>query len=316
MALVVYYVPLMSYSGQSMTATDRAAAEGSLRTSLVQSIVGLAVLGGLYFTARNLTLSRSGQITERFSKAIEQLGSPDINIRIGAIYALEQISRDSRQLAATVLEILIRFTSGKAGRSDDSAATHEHTGQQPASADLEVALKVIGRRPYSNHETERLKLAMLALCNFYLIGADFRHADFAYSLLCGTNFARADLRSAFFGMSCMQRVFLTEANARGATFGRTDLRYSFLRGVNFDNADLTGADLRRAVVGSRAKVWTRPASFHNTRLHGARLEGAELIGVDLRHVVGLTQEQVNSAVVDDTAQLPTGINLPANVARQ
>jgi hypothetical protein len=40
-------------------------------------------------------LSREGQATDRYTKAIEQLGSDKIDVRIGGIYALERVARDS-----------------------------------------------------------------------------------------------------------------------------------------------------------------------------------------------------------------------------
>jgi len=51
--------------------TARDAARGRLLT------LGAGVLaaGALWFTARNFSLSREGQVTDRYTKAIEQLGS-------------------------------------------------------------------------------------------------------------------------------------------------------------------------------------------------------------------------------------------------
>ena len=40
-------------------------------------------------------VSREGQITERFTKAIEQLGDERLEVRLDGIYALERIARDS-----------------------------------------------------------------------------------------------------------------------------------------------------------------------------------------------------------------------------
>lgn len=39
-------------------------------------------------------ISREGQITERFTKAVDQLGNPNIDVRIGGLYALERIARN------------------------------------------------------------------------------------------------------------------------------------------------------------------------------------------------------------------------------
>jgi len=73
---VVLFVPQIVYHSLSTTANNKLTAESNLRSSLVQAIVGLAVLAGLYFTARNLTLSRSAQITDRFSKQSNNSGIP------------------------------------------------------------------------------------------------------------------------------------------------------------------------------------------------------------------------------------------------
>lgn len=56
---------------------------------------GLFAAGALWFTARSFTLSREGQVTDRYTKAITQLGSKKLDVRIGGIYPLERIARDS-----------------------------------------------------------------------------------------------------------------------------------------------------------------------------------------------------------------------------
>ena len=56
---------------------------------------GLLAAGALIFTGRNFLLSREGQVTDRYTKAIEQLGSDKLDVRIGGIYALERIAHDS-----------------------------------------------------------------------------------------------------------------------------------------------------------------------------------------------------------------------------
>jgi len=38
-------------------------------------------------------LTEQGQITDRYTKAVEQLGSDKLDVRIGGIYALERIAR-------------------------------------------------------------------------------------------------------------------------------------------------------------------------------------------------------------------------------
>jgi hypothetical protein len=85
--------------------TARDAARGRLLTLGA----GVLVAGALLFTARNFTLSREGQVTDRYTKAIEQLGSEKLDVRIGGIYALERVARDSPRDHPTVMEVLAAF---------------------------------------------------------------------------------------------------------------------------------------------------------------------------------------------------------------
>uniref|UniRef100_UPI001177ECCC pentapeptide repeat-containing protein n=1 Tax=Calothrix rhizosoleniae TaxID=888997 RepID=UPI001177ECCC len=57
----------------------------------------------------NVKIAEDKQITERFSKAIEQLGSEKIEVRLGAIYTLERIAKDSPKDHWTIMEILTAF---------------------------------------------------------------------------------------------------------------------------------------------------------------------------------------------------------------
>jgi len=89
--------------------TARDAARGGLLTFGA----GLFAIGALIFTARNFTLSRrafdlaeQGQVTDRYTRAIEQLGSDTIDVTIGGIYALERIAHDSPRDHPTVMEVL------------------------------------------------------------------------------------------------------------------------------------------------------------------------------------------------------------------
>ncbi len=91
---------------------DLAKARNDFRGTMLTALGGMAVIvgaivGGLNFreTSRQnravLELQRRGQVTERFTKAIEQLGQQEDgkrDVRIGAAYALEQIAKDSAEL--------------------------------------------------------------------------------------------------------------------------------------------------------------------------------------------------------------------------
>jgi hypothetical protein len=58
------------------------------------------------------------RITESFSKAIEQLGSDKLEVRLGGIYALERISQESPQDHWAVMENLTAFVRERTLRTE------------------------------------------------------------------------------------------------------------------------------------------------------------------------------------------------------
>jgi hypothetical protein len=77
--------------------------------AMAQILGGTALLSGLYFTWRTLRTNQEGQITERFTRAINQLGSTEPEIRLGGIYALERIARDSERDRSTITQVLSAY---------------------------------------------------------------------------------------------------------------------------------------------------------------------------------------------------------------
>jgi len=80
--------------------------------TLLAQIVGAVVLAlGGFFTWRNLRVAQEGQITNRFTQAIGQLGAieddkPNLVVRLGGIYALERIARDSERDFPAIVRVL------------------------------------------------------------------------------------------------------------------------------------------------------------------------------------------------------------------
>jgi hypothetical protein len=74
-----------------------------VRTALLAVLAGVLAAIGAYYTHRSFglnreshELNRQGQITERFTRALEQLGNADsVHVRLGGIYALERLARES-----------------------------------------------------------------------------------------------------------------------------------------------------------------------------------------------------------------------------
>jgi hypothetical protein len=86
------------------------------RGRLLQLGAGLFAVAALVYTAKNFTLSREGQMTDRYTKAVEQLGSDKLDVRIGGIYALERVARDSPRDRLTVKAVSQPLDQGFRGR--------------------------------------------------------------------------------------------------------------------------------------------------------------------------------------------------------
>jgi len=65
------------------------------RSALLQGLAGFVIVAGAAATWWQVHISRHGQLTERFTKAVDQLGSENVTVRIGAIYALERLAKNS-----------------------------------------------------------------------------------------------------------------------------------------------------------------------------------------------------------------------------
>lgn len=96
-------------------------AREAARGQLLTLSAGLFAAGALIFTALNFTLSRrtlklseQRQVTDRYTKAVEQLGSDKVDIRIGGTYALERVPRDSPRDHPTVMAMLISCLRARA----------------------------------------------------------------------------------------------------------------------------------------------------------------------------------------------------------
>jgi len=148
---------------------------------------------------------------------------------------------------------------------------------------------------------------MAILYRAVLDNADFREARLHNAVLIeaqgrGTIFVKADLSEIYAPKASLHASFheakLDSANLVGAD----------LRGSTFHHANLTHANLQEANL--------QEASFAGAELTGARLDAADLRhahfqGANLSGALGLTQDQLNSACVDDQTKLPANLNRPA-----
>jgi uncharacterized protein YjbI with pentapeptide repeats len=256
------------------------AARDAARGRLLTFGAGLFAAGALVYTARNFTLSRrtfelteQGQVTDHYTKAIEQLGSDKLEVRIGGVYALERVAHDSPPDHPTVMEVLAAFVrehSHEQRRSPSSAEPGGDPREHPPRPDLQAAVTVIGRNP--GHDRRRVNLA-----GTYLAGTDFAGAFLAHTDLTDTDLTRADLAGACLTGTTLYRATLTDAYLPGATLTSVNLTDAKLTGVYLVGADLTGANLTGATITG--------ANLTSATLTGATIISTNLTDTDLTGAV-------------------------------
>jgi hypothetical protein len=310
--LVIWVLPaVLTRHPHIADAADRQKAITDTRTGLVAGLAALGAAGGLAYTARTYRLSREGQITDRYSKAVEQLGSDKIAVQLGGIYALERLMRDSASDRPTIMATLAAYVRQHAPRDprltvqrwDHRVAGRDQQGRVPSrehpSEDVQAILTVLGRRPGADAQPVNLASTDLAgsqledanlsnsrLDNSSLISARLGKANLANAQLLGADLtdarlAGADLSNAWLGEARLRDARLGEANMTGARLVSTDLTNARLGG-----ADLSNAHLGRALL---VDAWLLEANLTNASFAGTDMKGAWV------STGALTGEQLASA---------------------
>jgi hypothetical protein len=243
-----------SWQGQpGVEPKDLAKLQNDARTTLVQALGGAVLLIGLYFTLKNFQLTQDKQITEHYTRAVEQLGSDKLEVRLGAIYALERIARDSERDHWPIIEILTAYVRARAPwppkdippLADDLSPTEKSPeGQDPPQPqsvlDIQAILTVLGRRTrtYGKGEDQHLNLT-------------------------GINLRGADLMGAH-----LEGAYLMDAHLKGAVLMDAHLEEAVLWGAHLEGAILMGAHLKGADLTSALNLTVEELSTVSTLYQG------------------------------------------------
>ena len=200
-------------------------------------------------------------MTDRYTKAIEQLGSEKLDVRIGGIYALERIARDSARDHPTVIEVLSAFIREHSHEQWPPPGSAGVVPERSTHPDIQASLTVVGRR-----EPKR-DIQILDLPGVNLNKANLGRARLAGANLWGVDFTGAYLNGvylneAFLADACFAHASLGNAHLLRANLSNTDLTKAWLPAADLTEADLTGADLTGALLSSNAVVpegWQRDA---------------------------------------------------------
>ena len=275
-----------------------------------------------------LDIDREGLITDRFTKAIEQLGAtrerldgktgrePNLEVRLGAIYALERLAKDSEKDHWKIMEVLTAYVRQNARRKKGTEQEDERkflAGEQPRkSEDIQAIIAVLAHRNRTAAGEKRRELNLRS--------TDLRWMEFEGGNLDYFNLAEATLaHSKFFGGVSVNNVWAPFANFEVCTFtddvSARDSNFSFCEmndiragRVNFQNSKFIDTKLSRASLSE--------AVFDGADLGDALLEDAFLDGAKLSNALMLTQEQIDRSCHDQKMQLPDRLTNRATEERQ
>lgn len=337
------------------------------RKTLAQIIGGFAVLIGLVFTwrtvlatQRSVTTAQETQITERFTRAIEHLGAtqegengkgnPRLELRLGGVYALRRIAKDSPKDYWPIIVILTAYIREHAPwKSKDEVANLSQQNFR-IDPDIRAVLDVLTERDgyYGHGEDQRIDLSGTNLRGAQLDGIHLENARLSnihlekaklnYAHLKGANLIygklqyaeldHADLQNARLRLALLERASLEHANLYNANLERARLQRAILRYTDLRKANLKDAQLQEArfheahledacfASANLTEAHLGHAHLDGTDFKDANLSGTHLQFADLRKAQNLRWEQINDTERDHTTILPKGIVQATPVAER
>lgn len=168
--------------------------------------------------------AQHGLLNERYQRGAEMLGSNDLAVRLGGIYALERLAREHpHEYHVQIMNlfcIFVRNPHADASTPQPPKSKRVTVGDYPESywpPDREAVMKAIGTRSEEQLDVERrsghfLDLTDTNLRNLFLMDANLQNIFFHSS----------DLSGATLAGSKFENSFLSEANISGTAFSFGD----------------------------------------------------------------------------------------------
>jgi len=256
---------------------ERIELANDLRRTCAPILGGVLVLLGLYLTYRRIEVTEEGQITERFTRAIEHLGQSRLEMKLGGIYALERIARDSVRDRLPIIEVL-------------TAYVRENSPLEEPPAKMKTKMTPGGERIAPKQDIQAVLTVLGRLLQIFDLG-DRAHLDLRNTDLRGIQLVRASLNGINLDNASLEQSMLFEVCLKNSLIRCTSFRESFLAAVNFENASLVEVDFRGCnFIAPQFKK----ARFSKTNFRGANLVSAR----------DLTLGQLESVLYDDETKFP------------
>lgn len=238
---------------------------------------------------------------------------PNLEVRIGAIYALERIAQDSDRDHVQIMEVLCAYIRQNAPANFDYSFPEDwqtaftlqneknNVFKQTKSKiytwlerlnkpreDVQAALNVIGRRTDQKIELEghvdcegkwqgfKIDLQGTHLQRVNLSNLNFKNANFRGALMQGSKLKGARLEKSDFRKAQMQCADLGETTLQFADFRQTQMQLANLYSSKAQGSKFASSLLQRAFL---SKADLRGSSFPEANLTRADLTGSQMQNV-------------------------------------
>jgi Pentapeptide repeats (8 copies) len=175
-------------------------------------IAGIGLFVNYWSSEKNIQLTQERLVTERFSKAIDQLGSGKDEVILGGIYSLERIAKDSPKDRSTIMEVLSAFVRRNSPIRKNSPIiptnglinskpSKELPKNNPVTITVQAALTVIGRR---NPPDGKIHKDVINLTRANLREANLSEANLREANLLGVKLFGAEWKTKNFSRQIKQ----------------------------------------------------------------------------------------------------------------
>ncbi|OBI22006.1 hypothetical protein A5712_13905 [Mycobacterium sp. E2327] len=311
---------------------------GAVATSVVAIATAVVAYGTFQVSKQTVHLSEETlqantrqQASDRFAKAIEHLGSDNVDVRLGGIFALDKLAWDTPSEHANVYKVLASFVRGHAVLGKDACADSNPPGVvrgSPAPTSVAAVTSpaptplaaVTSPLPTSAASTDAASTGWRPKEDIqtaiYLVGKRDRQYDATNE---SVDFSHACLRGASFleeKVADYSDANMNSSDLRRANFGHTKLENAYLMGATLDDALITEAKLRGARLSF---AWMLRAGLGKADLRGAHMAEAHMANADLSSAnlcsadlsgADLSGANLTDIVYDDKTIWPSGFQPP------
>lgn len=266
----------------------------------------LALFGAPFLIWRTVIASKQahtaeqGLYTDRIAKAVEQIGTdkaaktqngqhnlPNIEVRIGGLFSLRRLSRDSSRDRTHIMKILNAYITSNI--SSDAVLPHEDTDvawdnwiksdRFVPRTDALIAVDLLSE----------LKSDLRKLPQGSSVNSDFSQATFTK-----VNLPEIELPGSTFDYAKMAGISLSFSKLQNSVFNWSDLRAAILFEVDFSGS-----------------IFNDVTFNTSTDVEGANFLGALFTDTDLSSVE-ISQEQLNQCMGISSVTIPPNLTRPSH----